>query len=63
MTLVNITSTIHKTALSMPRDFASRATQTRRAMLSAMITTGIAIIINPQPPHAAQAAPSFWPGL
>ena len=45
----------------MPRAFASRATQTKRAMLRAMMTRGITISTNmlpPQIPQPAQASAS-----
>src|ERR1044072_2257036 len=60
---VNITSIIQSTELSMPRDLASRATQTSSAMLSAMMHTTMAIITpmpRPQLPQAAQAAASSF---
>ena len=56
--LVNITRTIQITELSIPRDFASRATQTRREMFKMKIITGIIItpiIMAPQAAHAVSA--------
>jgi len=61
-TLVNITKTIQRTALSMPRAFASRATQTNSAILSAKIAIGIAMrtpVPAPQAPHAAHVSASL----
>ena len=59
MTLVSITRTIHNTALSIPRDFASRATHTSNAMFNAKTQSGTTMKNIPQPPHAAQPAAGF----
>lgn len=57
MTLVKKTRIIHITALSIPRDLASRATQISKAMSSAIMTMGMTKMDpqTPQPPAAAQA--------
>ena len=57
---VNITRAIHKTALSMPLDFASRATQINNAILIAKKTMGTSIKrkrLPPQTPQPAQVSP------
>lgn len=61
-TLVNITRIIQTTALSIPRDLASRATHTSSAMLSAMKAMGMKIMTpapTPQVPQAAHVSPSL----
>jgi len=60
ITLVNITRIIHKTALSMPRAFASRATHIKSAMFKTMMTIGISMIVEQtaQPPAAASGLAS-----
>ena len=58
-----MTRIIHNTELSIPLDFASRATQTRSAMFSAKNRIGTKIIIPPHVPQAAHpAASSAAPG-
>jgi hypothetical protein len=56
--LVNITRSIHRTLLSMPRDLASRATQTSNAMFSTKIMMGSTMKKPPHPAQLAQAAAS-----
>jgi len=59
ITLRNMTRTIQSTELSMPRDFASRATQISSAMFRMNKTMGIKIIVLHKAHPAAAAAPSF----
>jgi hypothetical protein len=61
-TLVNITRIIQRTALSIPRALASRATQTKRAMLSAKKAIGMnrKLEQTAQPPAAASGFGSRW---
>src|SRR6185312_1573716 len=61
MKLVNNTSNIHKTELSMPRALASRATHTSSAIFRANITMGIAMKVPQQPQPARLAAGSDEP--
>lgn len=66
MTLVNITRIIQRTALSIPRDFASRATQTNRAReerkagrrRKAFRVTGV-----PSPRGGCLRQAQYWPDL
>lgn len=65
ITLVNITSAIQSTELSIPLDFASRATQTSRAMLTTKMPTTRRVmppIPAPQVPQAAHAPASALGG-
>ncbi len=55
-TLVNMTKTIQRTALSIPRDFASRATQISNAIFRAKMAMGIKIK-DPHSAHPAAASP------
>ena len=60
--LVKKTSSIQRTALSIPRALASRATQTRRAMFRTMKTMGMArnVLQQAQPASGAAGLSSRW---
>src|ERR1035437_8209163 len=53
------TSAIQRTALSMPRAFASLATHTSKVMLIARKMMGTRINVPQQPPQAAAPAAGF----
>jgi len=59
MKLVKKTSSIHKTELSMPRAFASRATQTKSAIFRTNRMSGIARNVLQQAQPAAGDGLSF----